>query len=121
MWLKILAFVRRDFQTQASYRLAFMIRVVGMFVSICTFYFISRILGDAVNPYLERYGSDYFHFALLGIAFYPFIGISVNSLGNVVNDYQQTGTLEVLFVSPTPIVPALILSTLWNYCWAFLE
>jgi ABC-2 type transport system permease protein len=121
MWLKILAFLRRDFQTQASYRLAFVIRLVGMFVSIGTFYFISQILGSAVSPYLNRYGGDYFHFALLGIAFYPFIGISANSLANVVNEYQQTGTLEILFVSPTPIVPALLMSTVWNYCWAFLE
>lgn len=118
---KALAFIRRDFQTQASYRLAFITRIVGMLISVSIFYFISQILGTAVSPYLQRYGTDYFHFALLGIAFYPFIGLSVNSLAEAIHEYQQNGTLEVLFLSPTPILPALVMSTLWRYCWAFAE
>ena len=121
MSYKALAFIRRDFLTQTSYRLAFIMRVGGMLISVSIFYFISQILGAAVSPYLERYGSDYFHFALLGIAFYPFIRLSANSLADAVHEYQHTGTLEVLFLSPTPIFASLIMSTLWRYCWAFVE
>jgi len=119
MGAKALAFIRRDFQTQASYRLDFVMRVVGMLISVSIFYFISQILGTAVSPYLQRYGTDYFHFALLGVAFYPFIGLSANGLADVVHEYQHTGTLEVLFLSPTPILVSLVMSTLWRYCWAF--
>ena len=118
---KALAFIRRDFQTQVSYRLAFFMRVAGMLISISIFYFISRILGTAVSPYLQRYNTDYFHFALMGIAFYPFIGLSADSLADAVHEYQHTGTLEVLFLSPTPILASLVMSTLWSYCWAFVE
>jgi ABC-2 type transport system permease protein len=121
MLRKPLAFIRRDFRTQASYRLDFIMRIAGILVSIAIFYFISQILGTAVNPYLDRYGTDYFHFALLGIAFYPFIGKSTNSLSGVIHEYQQNGTLEILFVSPTPFFAALVMSTLWGYCWAFGE
>jgi ABC-2 type transport system permease protein len=116
MSYKALAFIRRDFQTQVSYRLAFFMHIAGMLISVSIFYFISQILGTAVNPYLQRYSTDYFHFALLGIAFYPFIG-----LAEAIHEYQHTGTLEVLFLSPTPILPALVMSTLWSYCWAFAE
>jgi ABC-2 type transport system permease protein len=116
-----LAFIRRDFQTQASYRLDFFMSVTGMLIRVSIFYFISQILGTAVSPYLDRYGTDYFHFALLGVAFYPFIGLSANSLADAVHEYQHTGTLEVLFLSPTPILASLIMSTLWRYCWAFAE
>jgi len=121
MGYKTLAFVRRDFQTQASYRLDFLMRVGGMLISVSIFYFISQILGTSVNPYLQRYNTDYFHFALLGIAFYPFIGLSSNSLAEAVHEYQHTGTLEVLFLSPTPILASLVMSTLWRYCWALAE
>ncbi len=115
------AFIRRDFQTQSSYRLDFFMQIVGMMISMSIFYFISRILGTAVNPYLQRYHTDYFHFALMGIAFYPFINISSNSLAEAIHEYQHTGTLEVLFLSPTDIFPLLVMSTLWRYCWAFAE
>ncbi len=121
MIYKIAAFVRRDFRTQASYRLDFLLRIASIFISIAIFYFISQILGAAVNPYLGRYGADYFHFALLGIAFYPFINLSTDSLSDAIHEYQHSGTLEVLFVSPTPILPALLMSTVWGYCWAVAE
>ena len=121
MSYKALAFIRRDFQTQVSYRLAFLMRIARILISIAVFYFISQTLGAAVNPYLQDYSTDYFHFALLGVAFYPFIDLSANSMCEAVHEYQQNGTLEVLFLSPTPILPALVMSTLWGYCWAFAE
>jgi len=121
MGYKAMAFIRRDFLTQASYRLDFLMRIAGMLISVSIFYFISQILGTAVSPYLQRYGTDYFHFALLGVAFYPFIGLSANGLAGVVHNYQHKGTLEVLFLSPTPFLASLVMSTLWHYCWAFAE
>jgi ABC-2 type transport system permease protein len=121
MSYRAFAFIRRDFQTQASYRLDFIMRVAGMLISVSIFYFISQILGTAVSPYLKRYDTDYFHFALLGIAFYPFIGLSTNSLSEATHEYQHTGTLEILFLSPMPFIATLLMSTLWRYCWAFAE
>jgi len=118
---KALAFLRRDFQTQASYRLDFFMRIAGTLASVSIFYFISQILGTAISPYLQYYNTDYFHFALLGIAFYPFIDLSADSMADAVHEYQHTGTLEVLFLSPTPILVSLVMSTLWHYCWAFAE
>lgn len=38
-----------------------------------------------------------------------------------IHEYQHTGTLEVLFLSPTPILASLVMSTSWDYCWAFAE
>ena len=121
MGYKALAFIRRDFQTQVSYRFDFFIRTAGMLISVSIFFFISQILGTAISPYLQRYGTDYFHFVLLGIAFYTFIGLSANSMAEVIHEYQHTGALEVLFLSPTPFLATMVMSTLWRYCWAFAE
>jgi ABC-2 type transport system permease protein len=118
---KALAFIRRDFQTQISYRLAFLLHIAGMLISVSIFYYISQILGTAASPYLQHYGTDYFHFALLGVAMYRFIGLSANSMADAIHEYQHMGTLEVLFLSPTPILASLMASTLWSHCWAFIE
>lgn len=114
-------FLRRDFQTQASYRLDFIMRLARIIIATAIFYFISQTVGTAVNPYLQPYDTDYFHFALLGVAFYPFINLSISSLADVVGRYQHNGTLEMLFLSPTSILTTLSLSTLWGYCWALLQ
>ena len=37
------------------------------------------------------------------------------------SEEARSGTLEVLFLSPTPILASLVMSTLWRYCWAFAE
>jgi len=118
---KALAFIRRDFLIQASYRLDFIMRVFGILVSVAIFNYISRFLGGNIDSTLQDYGSDYFHFALIGIAFFPLVNLSTEILSKAITEYQTTGTLEVLFLSPTPILPSLMLSTLWGYCWAFME
>jgi ABC-2 type transport system permease protein len=118
---KALAFIRRDFQTQASYRLDFLMSIARMLMTVSLFYFISRILGSAVNPNLQRYNTDYFHFALIGIAFYPLITMSANNMSDVIHDYQSTGTLEMLFMGNTPILATLVMSMLWSYCWAIAQ
>jgi ABC-2 type transport system permease protein len=121
MGYKALAFIRRDFLTQTSYRLSFVMRIAGMVISVCIFYFVSEILGPTVSPYLQQYDADYFHFALLGLAFYPFISLSSSSLPGIIQNYQHKGTLEVLFLSPTPFLGSLVMSGLWRYCWAIAE
>jgi len=111
------AFVRRDAQIQASYRLDFFMRIGAIVLSVAVFYFISDMLGPAVNPYLGRYRSDYFHFALMGVAFYPLIDASIAGLSRAVHEYQSDGTLEVLFLSPAPILTSLLMSSVWDHVW----
>lgn len=118
---KALAFIQRDLHTQASYRLNFFMRIGRILISVATFYFISQAVGTAVNQYLQSYQTDYFHFVLLGIAFFPFISLSTDVMSDAIKEYQQNGTLEILFLSPTPFLSTLVMSTLWPYCWALAE
>lgn len=115
------AFVRRDAQIQASYRLDLIMRIGGIVLSVAVFYFISDMLGAVVSPYLDGYQADYFHFALMGVAFYPLIDAAIASLSRVVQEYQADGTLEVLFLSPTPILLSLLMSNLWTYLWTIAQ
>jgi ABC-2 type transport system permease protein len=121
MGYKVWAFLRRDFQTQVSYRLGSITRVAGTLISVSVFYFISQTFGGALSPYLQRYSTDFFHFALIGFAFYNLMALSATSMAEAVQAYQHTGVLEVLFLDPTPILASLTMSTLWRYCWAAAE
>ena len=119
MRYKVLAFLKRDLRTQASYRLDFLMEIAGMLVSIAIFFFISQMLGDTVGPYLKPYGADYFNFALLGIAFSSFL--TTNSLAGAIHTYQSNGTLEIMFLTLTPILASLLMSTLWGRLFGLMR
>ncbi|MHB1295241.1 MAG: ABC transporter permease [Anaerolineae bacterium] len=113
------ATIRRDILTQASYRLSFLTSIVSILFTVTLFFFISRVLGTVAAPIMEGQGGDYFGFVLTGIAFWGLI--SVNGLSSVVLSYQQSGVLEVFFLSPTPVLANIVMSTLWGHVWSLLQ
>ena len=42
--LKLWAFIKRDFLSEVSYRLAFLMRVAGMLFSLLAFYFLTKMI-----------------------------------------------------------------------------
>lgn len=115
---KPLVFVWRDFINQTSYKFSFLLQYFGIFVSCLTFFFISRLLGDAVIPYLKPYGGNYFSFVLIGIALFSYLGVSMGSLSNSIREGQMLGTLEALLVTQTGIPTIIISSSLYNFVLA---
>jgi len=108
--LKAAYFVRRDFLEDISYRFAFFGQAVGMLLSAITFYFMGRVFGGAVAPYLQPYGGNYFSFALVGIAFAGFQSVALQGFASSVRSAQMLGTLEALLVTPTSI-PSIVSSS----------
>lgn len=115
----LLAFLRRDFKIAASYRLSFVFLVAGGFVTLTTFYFLARTVGDA--PVLKaRYGADYFSFALVGLATAAALRALQTSFAQRLREAQTDGSLEALLSAPLstfrvvamlaayPIVSALV-------------
>ena len=66
---KMLAFIKRDFYIHISYRIAFIFEWISILTKVTTFYFISKLVGQGVLPYLNEYQTGYFSFVLVGIAF----------------------------------------------------
>ncbi|MDI6840874.1 MAG: ABC transporter permease [bacterium] len=112
---KILAFLYRDFLEQISYKIAFFFEIFGIFASVITFYFLSKLFGGRISPYLEPYGGDYFSFVLIGIAFSNYLGVSLMGLSNSVRSAQVTGTLEALLVTKTSLPFLLFASTVYSF------
>lgn len=115
---KAWAFVKRDFLQNASYRLNSVFQLLGVLFSCLTFFFFSRFIQDQQIETLAPYGGKYFPFALVGIAFYSFLGVGLQSLSDSINTAQTTGTLEALLVTPTGITTVIFSSTLFDFLFA---
>jgi ABC-2 type transport system permease protein len=109
------AFLKRDFLTETSYRLSFVLQFLGMLFSASTFYFIAQLFGPGAAPYLQEYQGNYFAFVLVGIAFTGYQSVALHAFSGVIRSGQVAGTLEALLVTPTPISTILLSSSLWNF------
>jgi ABC-2 type transport system permease protein len=110
-----LAFLHRDLRSEVSYRFSFLLQFLSIFFSVAVFYFVAKLLGDSVNPYLEPYGGDYFSFVLIGIAFGSYFGVGLSSFSSGLRTSQTTGTLEAMLSSPTRLSTIILSSAQWNY------
>jgi ABC-2 type transport system permease protein len=115
MLRQLWAFLLRDFRTERTYRIAFLLGFLGIFFSAFTFYFISELVGEAAAPYLAPYGGDYFSFVLIGIAFSGYFGLGLSGFARAVRDAQTTGTLEAMVMTPAPVSVIVVGSALWSY------
>lgn len=112
---KALAFLRRDFKTESSYRFSFLLNLAGISFSVIMFYYISKLFGRAASPYLEDYGGDYFSFVIIGIAFSGYLSTSLHAFSGAIREGQMLGTLEAMMVTPTGIPSIILFSSLWSF------
>lgn len=112
---KALAFIKKDFQNEISYKLAFSMQLVGIFLSVTMFFFLSELFENVSIPALSQYGGSYFSFVLIGIAFSNYLDISLNSLARRIREGQMMGTLEALLVTQTEIPTIIFSSSLYSF------
>jgi len=118
---KPLAFIRKDFLLDLSYRFDFALRAAGIFLSALIFFFIARLFGEAASPFLKDYGGDYFSFVLIGIAFSGYLSVGLNTFSISIRQEQMMGTLESILISPTRISTIIFSSSLWRFLSATLD
>ena len=112
---KCWAFLRKDFLTDVSYRLAFAGQVVFLFFMVAAFYFFARMLEGHPIQSLQAYGGEYFPFVLVGLAFSSYLGVAMRSFADTIRNAQVLGTLEALLVTPTPTGQIIVMSTLYAF------
>jgi ABC-2 type transport system permease protein len=101
---KMGALLRRDLLTAIRYRTGFLMTGTGGLIQLAAFYYLSRAIGPGFRP-----GNvDYFSFVLVGTGFYAFLVMGINSFLRVVQEAQETGTLEIMMTTATP-APVLVL------------
>ncbi|MFC1591023.1 ABC transporter permease [Thermodesulfobacteriota bacterium] len=118
---KAYAFIRKDFQNEMSYKLAFLMQLFGIFLSVTMFYFLSQLIGSVRIPALSRYGGNYFAFVLIGIAFSNYMDISLNSMARRIREGQMMGTLEALLSTQTGLKTIIFSSSLYSFIFTSLR
>jgi ABC-2 type transport system permease protein len=121
MLAKPLAFLKKDFLMESSYRLSFIFNFFGILASILSYYFINQLFGSRIVPHLETFGVDYFSYVLLSTAFFGYVGIGLGSFSERIRAEQQQGTLEAVLLTPTAISTILSSLVLWNLILATID
>ncbi len=117
---KPLAFLVRDIREEASYKLAFLMRIGGAFLACFTFFFLSKLIGKGTVPYLKPYGGDYFSFVLIGIALAGYHQVALSGFSRSIREAQMKGTLEAVLLTQTSIPTIIFCSALYTFLWTTL-
>ncbi len=121
MLKKPLAFIKKDFLIESSYKFSFIFRIFSILVSILTYFFIDKLFGHRMVGHLEQFGVNYFSYVLLATAFFSYIGVGLGSFSSRIRFEQMQGTLEALFLTPTKISTILFSLGLWNLLFATVD
>jgi ABC-2 type transport system permease protein len=112
-----IAVLRKDWLTSLRYRNGLVLNAAAPLSQLATFYYLSR----AVGPEFRPEGMPYFLFLLVGSGFYTFLLTGMYSFLRVIQDAQQTGTLEVMMTTSTPAPVLLILSVISSFSGGLLQ
>lgn len=114
---KTFAIAKRDWLTAIRYRTGFLITTLGAAAELAAFYYLAHAIGPGFRPE----GIDYFPFLLVGTGFYTFLITGINAFLVVIQEAQQTGTLEVLMTTSTPAPVLLFLSAISAFAGSTLQ
>ena len=115
---KPLAFLKKDFLEDVSYRFAFVFKLLSIFFRVIIFFFIARLFGGAIAPHLKPFGGDYFSFVIIGIAFSDYLHVSLTGFSANIRSQQLMGTLEAVLVTPTKISTIVLSSSLYSFVFS---
>lgn len=108
----------KDAKISVSYKLQFVFQFLQIFFSVMLIFFIGRMLGQSgKDGILNKYGADYFSFALIGLAVNSYLKAG---LINITNDIRQTmnqGTLESMCATPIKYPSLILYSSLWQFAF----
>jgi ABC-2 type transport system permease protein len=116
-----LAFLKKDLRLESSYRISFIANFVSVAASLLGYYFIDKLFGQRMSPYLEEFQIGYFPYVLVGMALFSFIGAGLGSFADRLHYEQTQGTLEAILVSPCTVSTLLYSLVAWNILFALFD
>lgn len=112
MMRKAWAFIRRDFQSESSYKINYLLTVASSLLWIVLFYFLSKIV-DSSQESLAKYGGNYFSFVLIGLAFSRYFQLALGTFSSSIHRAQSTGCLEAMLGTQTSPQSCVLYSSLY--------
>src|ERR1700751_3779761 len=111
---KSLAFIRRDFQIESSYKMNFVLNCLDSMVLLIFFYFLNALIAAGGSHYAGRYGADYFSFAVIGLAFARYFQLTLRMFSDSIRAAQLSGCLEAMLSSQTDSLSIVLMSSLYG-------
>lgn len=116
------AFIRKDMTIAASYKLQCIFQFAQVFFNIVLIYFIGRMVSaSGASPVLAAYGTDYFPFALVGLALNSYMKTGLVTVTNDLRQMMNQGVLEALCASPLEPKRLLLCTALWPFLFETLR
>jgi ABC-2 type transport system permease protein len=112
------ALIRASFLTAASYRLAWVISILSLAFQIVPTYYVGRTLDPFLGAAIKGEASDYFGFLVMGTVAYLLLAAAVDSLPRALERGISTGTLELIFSTPSSVPSLLVGLTGYELLWA---
>ena len=113
-----LALIRANFLTAASYRLAWIMSIAGLAFQIVPTYYVGKTLDPYLGAAIKGEGSDYFGFLVMGTVAYLLLAAAVDALPRALERGINTGTLELIFSTPSSVPSLLVGLTGYELLWA---
>ena len=118
---QILALMRVQWLSQASYRANMVISVVGMIVSVVPVYFVARALNPFMAGRIQQEGGEYFAFVIVGMLVTGFLRNAIATLPGEVGSGINSGNLEMMLSTPTPLPVLLTGLSAYSIVWMALR
>lgn len=103
-----LALIRVAWLGAISYRVATVISLVGVVVSVIPIFFISGAVQDIAADSIQREGGSYFGFIIVGLASIYLLSAAATAIPGAIAGGIGNGTFEALLVTRTPLPVLLV-------------
>lgn len=112
---KLYRFFQRDLAIACGYRSAFLLEILEALFGVATFYYLSRFVESRHLTRALPQGGSYFGFALIGFAFFDYLGVALNAFDTSIEEARQNRTLEALLVTQTSLPIILLGSAIYPF------
>jgi ABC-2 type transport system permease protein len=111
---KALAFIVRDYQIEAGYKLNFVMRACESAMLLVLFYFLGELITTSSSPGLARYSDRYLPYVIIGLGFARYFDLTLRMFSESIRLAQVTGCLEAMLSSQTGCVTVVLMSSLYG-------
>jgi ABC-2 type transport system permease protein len=111
---KTFAFVKRDFCIESGYQASFVMGVVESIMLLVILHFVGQLVSPRASFSMSRYGTRYFPFVLVGVAFARYFDLMLRMFSESIRTAQVTGCLEAMLCSQTGCITIVLMSSLYS-------
>ncbi len=107
--------IKKDFLWEYSYKISFFGQFAGVFLTLITFFFLSKTFETNESIYLETYANNYFLFSIIGIAFLDHFSFFIRSLSLSIRNAQAFGYIDSILNAKRKTIFVMLYTLAYPY------